>query len=166
MRTTESLAIEEVQPQAAAQAAAIEEVQPQAAAQAAAATPTVVAAPAVVAVPVAGGTLSTRVRSAIPARELPVFSGEEIANYQGRLMHYGLDQKPKRWIKSPYEWVGKRDAVKDHMLRLYEAAPWRDWDVTHVPKNCNEQAFVATTELMRLFQSKGKCTMGCLNCFA
>jgi hypothetical protein len=95
MGTTESLAIEEVQPQAAAQAAAIEEVQPQAAAQAAAATSAVVATHAVVAVPVAGGTLSTRVPSYIPALEFPVLSYEEIADYQGRLMHYGLDQNPK-----------------------------------------------------------------------
>ena len=100
-------------------------MQPQAAPQAAAqaATPAVVAAPAVVAVPVAGGPLSTRAPGAIPAQELPVFSDEEIANYQRRLMHYGLDPNPKRWIKNPYEWVGKRDAVKDHMLRLYEDAP-------------------------------------------
>ena len=40
-------------------------------------------------------------------------------------MHDGLDPYPNMWIKSPYEWVGKWDAVKDHMLRLYEAAPWR-----------------------------------------
>ena len=48
------------------------------------------------------------------------------------------------------------------MLRLYEAARWRDWDVRHVPKNCNEQAFLATTELMRLFQIKGKLHDGLL----
>lgn len=83
-------------------------------------------------------------------------------------MHYGLDPYPKRWIESPYEWVGKRDAVKDHMLRLYEAAPWGDWDVRYVPKSCNEQAFLATTELMRLFESKetlhdGLLELLCLN---